>query len=438
MHNKKVATNPMEVKLPNGDFIRSTHTATLDIPALPASAKEAHIFPHHFQHSLMSVGHLCDNGCDVHFSAAVVTVKRKGDVIFEGWRDEESGLWRVDLMQPAKTTPAQKPSANNVYEQRSVEDTIAYLHAACFSPVKDTRIKAIEAGNFATWPGLTAERVRKHLHKSEATVKGHLDQQRQNTRSTQPKPTREVDEPELIQEAKTNYVYAGLVLSEQLGQIHSDLTGRFPTTSYSGTKYVLVLYDYGSNTITTEPMKGQGDIEMVRTFKVLIHALTDRGLKPRLQRLDNECSKALRTFLHQEDIEFQLAHPHMHRGNSAERAIQTFKNHFIAGLCSVDPNFPLRLWDKLLPQATYTLNLLRQSCLNPRVSAYAQLNGHYDFNRAPMAPPGTRIIAHKKPDQWASWAPHGVDGWYLGPALDHYRCYRVHITETRGETCGHN
>jgi hypothetical protein len=49
-----------------------------------------------------------------------------------------------------------------------------------------------------------------------------------------------------------------------------------------------------------------------------------------------------------------------------------------------------------------------------------------------LAPPGTRIIAHEKPDHWASWDPHGVDGYYLGPTLDHYRCYQVHITKTKG------
>jgi hypothetical protein len=25
-----------------------------------------------------------------------------------------------------------------------------------------------------------------------------------------------------------------------------------------------------------------------------------------------------------------------------------------------------------------------------------------------------------------------LDGYYLGPALDHYRCYQVHITKTKG------
>jgi hypothetical protein len=50
-------------------------------------------------------------------------------------------------------------------------------------------------------------------------------------------------------------------------------------------------------------------------------------------------------YLTKQGINNQLAPPHIHRRNNAERAIQTFKNHFIAGLFSVDPNFPLKLWD---------------------------------------------------------------------------------------------
>ena len=42
-------------------------------------------------------------------------------------------------------------------------------------------------------------------------------------------------------------------------------------------------------------------------------------------------------------------------------------------------------------------------------------------------------MVHKTPNKRASWTAHGVDGWYLGPAMDHYLCYRVYITNTRAE-----
>ena len=195
----------------------------------------------------------------------------------------------------------------------------------------------------------------------------------------------------------------------------------------------MVLYDYDSNAVITEAMKKRSDPEMIRAYDQVISTLASKGLKPQLQRLDNEASSALQKYLTKQDIDYQLSPPHIHRRNAAERAIRTFKNHFIAGLCSTDKLFPLHLWDKLLEQATITINLLRQSRINPKLSAYAQLYGAFDFNRTPLAPPGTRVIAHEKPKQRGTWAPHGVDGWYIGPAMNHYRCYRIQITKTNSE-----
>jgi hypothetical protein len=78
---------------------------------------------------------------------------------------------------------------------------------------------------------------------------------------------------------------------------------------------------------------------MVRAFDLLMQSLTIRGLKPSLQRLDNEALLTLSNYLIKKVIDYQLATPHIHQRNNAERVIQTFKNHFISGICSVDPNF---------------------------------------------------------------------------------------------------
>ena len=194
-----------------------------------------------------------------------------------------------------------------------------------------------------------------------------------------------------------------------------------------------MLYDYDSNTILVRPLRNRSAHEIHRVFTSVHTYLVTRGLRPRLHTLDNEASTILKEFLTAENVEYQLVPPHIHRRNSAERAIQTFKNHFITGLASTDPNFPLSNWCRLLPQAELTLNLLRPSRLNPKLSAYAQLEGAFDFNRTPLAPPGTRVIVHEKPTQRRTWAPHGIDGWYIGPALDHYQCYRVWIPSTHAE-----
>jgi hypothetical protein len=45
----------------------------------------------------------------------------------------------------------------------------------------------------------------------------------------------------------------------------------------------------------------------------------------------------------------------------------------------------------------------------------------------------TKIVVHEKPNQRRTWDPHGVNGWYSGPATEHYHCYRVFINKTRAE-----
>ena len=50
-----------------------------------------------------------------------------------------------------------------------------------------------------------------------------------------------------------------------------------------------------------------------------------------------------------------------------------------------------------------------------------------------MAPPGTKIFAHEKPTQRATRRKHVVAGWYIGPELDHYSCFKLFMTEKISE-----
>ena len=47
-----------------------------------------------------------------------------------------------------------------------------------------------------------------------------------------------------------------------------------------------------------------------------------------------------------------------------------------------------------------------------------------------LAIPGTRVIVHITPQQQTSWAPHGIDAYYVGPSLEHYRCFKFFIPTT--------
>jgi hypothetical protein len=77
--------------------------------------------------------------------------------------------------------------------------------------------------------------------------------------------------------------------------------------------------------------------------------------------LGKEASIAWQRTIRDKCIDFQLAPPHIHQCNAAERAIQMFKNHFVTYLCTADKHFPMQLWDRLLQQAILTLNLLLTS-----------------------------------------------------------------------------
>jgi hypothetical protein len=105
----------------------------------------------------------------------------------------------------------------------------------------------------------------------------------------------------------------------------------------------------------------------------------------------------------------------------------------------------MHLWDRLLPQAEITLNLLRTSCLHPQLSAAAHYHGLVDYNKTAFAPPGCKIIAHEKPGKRRTWARHGQHGYSLGPAMHHYQCQNVYISTTASERivdtlelCPHN
>jgi hypothetical protein len=91
--------------------------------------------------------------------------------------------------------------------------------------------------------------------------------------------------------------------------------------------------------------------------------LKAKGYKPKMNvmDMDNQATKFIKKFLTKQECNLQVVEPHNHRVNTAERAIQTFEDAFIAALATTNHNFPLQLWNKLAPQVQDTLNLLQAS-----------------------------------------------------------------------------
>jgi hypothetical protein len=240
--------------------MKSTHTATLDIPQLSKVAKAAHVFPAMENNSLLSVGQICDDGYSVLLSTdGVKILNEKQKIIMKVPKDHATGLWRINLLQKHPTCtisqpPSQPHSANNVYALRSSGALVNYLQKAMFSCTKSALVHSINRGHLATWPGLAVEAVNKHLKLTPATAMGHMNQRCQNTRSTKPKLIAQ-DVEDITpsgSEEKTHLVFA-MVLDH--GQVYTDLTGAFPARSSKGNNGLMICYSYDVNYIRPIAMK---------------------------------------------------------------------------------------------------------------------------------------------------------------------------------------
>ena len=436
------------VNLPDGSSIRATHTTMLPFKALSTNARKADVLPGLRPNSLVSVGKLSDEDYTTifHPRGEGVTVHKKNTFqlkvfrkpVLQGWRDA-NGLWRLsrdhtkNLGDQGRLFRTQKEVAANVYSLPSLPQTIRYLHAAAGFPPKDTWIKAIKNGHYITWPGVTAEVVSKHFPESMETQKGHMKKQRQNVRSTKKKVVAEkiTEYEELTRSTSKHNILVKIINADET--VYTDQTGRFPVQSSRGNTSLMVYFDVDANYIDAEPLQSHHDNQMIPAYKKLWER-TNRGRtsNPKLHILDNEASVVFKAAI-KKNCDLQLVPPDTHRRNLAERAIQTFKSHLIAILAGVDPTFPMNLWDRLVPQAVMTLNLLRRSKKNPSISAYQHINGNFDYNKTPLGPLGCAVEMHESTNRRKTWDPHSLSGWYIGTSTEHYRCHKIFCKKTRSE-----
>jgi hypothetical protein len=294
-------TNPgLPAQLPDGSLIRSSHSGILPLTSkLSTQAKTMHIFPQLQSGPLLSLGVFADDGCRIILTKTAIVIEKSyqpivTNPIITGDRNVTTGMWEIDLgrtSSPKQSNNQALPVINNVLAEATKPQLIQYYHAACFSPVQSTWIKAIQRGAFKSWPGLTVDAVRKHFTKAVSTTLGHMHQTRQGIRST--KPRSDDTQSPTIQEDRTNMVYLAIIdPKDPSGNIYTDLCGRFPILSSQGNQYIFILYDYDSNAILARAMKNRADKEMTRVFSELADTLKDRGFKPQYHVLNNECSAA--------------------------------------------------------------------------------------------------------------------------------------------------
>jgi hypothetical protein len=194
----------------------------------------------------------------------------------------------------------------------------------------------------------------------------------------------------------------------------------------------MFVYHTDGNLILQQALQMKADKHCIPAFNTIMERLATCRLLVDLNIRDNEASADFKQVIMESlKTKFQLVLPVMHRRNKAKQMIQHFKNHFLSILANLNAAFPPYLWDLLLPRAKLTVNLLRQATINPNISAWEYFNCPFDFNKTPFAPVGCRVLICPKPATCKLWDYRAKQGFYVGPALDHYRCYKLVKSEMK-------
>jgi len=183
------------VILPDTSNLNATQKGHLPIPHLSKTATSTSVF-HHLHSPLISLGQLCDDDCEIYLNRKSLKVTKNNKTVLKGHRSTSGdGLWDIPITNsiPSNITPSPSPSIapangsiNAIIRQdhRAKQDLASFHHGSLFSPSPTTLIDAVKSNFLATFPGLSANLVDKHLPSSVYTAAGHMRHERQGLRST--------------------------------------------------------------------------------------------------------------------------------------------------------------------------------------------------------------------------------------------------------------
>ena len=128
LRNLQRSKTPLRVGLADDSVIESTHEGFLPIDGLPLEATRAHLFPAFGQTSPLSIGQLCDYGCDAKFNATSMKITYQGRVILEGSRTPPSRDCELLMSQPlnkllllSTSAPLQPSSSSSLRRRYSLQ-----------------------------------------------------------------------------------------------------------------------------------------------------------------------------------------------------------------------------------------------------------------------------------------------------------------------------
>ncbi len=117
---------------------------------------------------------------------------------------------------------------------------------------------------------------------------------------------------------------------QEIIKSYSNQTGKFPIPSSHGNHYVFVLYHKDTNSFHAEAIPDCKAASIRDAWEMTHKKLVHLGHPSDLHILDYECSQDLKDAFAKYNDRFQRVPPKEHGANAAERAIRTFKNHFVS------------------------------------------------------------------------------------------------------------
>jgi hypothetical protein len=100
------------------------------------------------------------------------------------------------------------------------------------------------------------------------------------------------------------------------GQLYTYLTCRFPVRSSNGSWYTMVVHSFNCNCGMPVTMKNRSSSEWLTAYGGVHQEFSSRGFTPKLQTVDNDASSALKIYLLENDVSYQLVPLHCHRCNA--------------------------------------------------------------------------------------------------------------------------
>ena len=410
--------------------------------------------------NLLGVAPLADRNCTAVFGPSSFQVYRNDGPrpLLSGTRDSSQSLWLVNLSavthqlpesdgipppHPVRATGVGGPTRGIYMEANHVarHDNASYvrfIHACLGYPAPTTFLRAVTAGYIMgthQFPRLTAKMVRKHLPNATATAKGHLDQTPSSL------PHAQSDAVSALRRLELQRQHAKLLLPTDRDKpfsldevprstlLHVDYTGPLPETCSSGTRYFQVSCHGGY--INIQPLSSLRHTHTTVALRRTVEFFRGHGVIIDTIRMDNQRSQPLLDLAASMNLRWELVPPFVKNPNRAERAIRTAKNHIIATRAGFHPDCPHTYLDKCLTQIELTLNIVRPFDYDPTKSAYEGLTGcSYNFDQHPIAPVGAKVLTWDSPTHRGTWADHGVEAVYLGPAENHLRAFEVWVPNT--------